>query len=61
MEPVPNMQNRNLDGHTPWMIVFADLLSLLLAFFVLLFSMAEIPKGNIDRFLESFQMNSLLR
>lgn len=39
--------------HTPWMITFADLLSLLLTFFVLLFSMQSVPTDSWDAVVET--------
>lgn len=45
-------------SHTPWMMTLADLLSLMLTFFVLLFSMGEVPKGAwisvVDTFAKEF-------
>lgn len=42
------------ENHTPWMITLADLLSLLLTFFVLLFSMRSVPHDTWQAVVSSF-------
>jgi hypothetical protein len=46
----PNIQASN---NGQWLVSFADLISLLLAFFVLLYSMTEVPKKEWDVFSDS--------
>lgn len=43
-------QSQSMDGHQPlWLITFADLIGLLLVFFVLLFSMSSLEQGKLQR------------
>ena len=43
-----------LMGAPEWMVTFGDLMSLLLTFFVLLFSMSEIKEKKIYELIKSF-------
>jgi chemotaxis protein MotB len=47
---VNNDQTQSMDGHQPlWLITFADLIGLLLVFFVLLFSMSSLQTSKLQR------------
>lgn len=47
---VNNDQTQLMDGHQPlWLITFADLIGLLLVFFVLLFSMSSLQTSKLQR------------
>jgi chemotaxis protein MotB len=48
-------ESRASKGSDPqWMLTFADLMSLLLTFFVMLYAMHEMPNGNFDKLRASF-------
>lgn len=45
--------NQSMDGHQPlWLITFADLIGLLLVFFVLLFSMSSLQTSKLQKIAE---------
>ncbi len=47
-------QPQSMDGHQPlWLITFADLIGLLLVFFVLLFSMSSLEQGKLQRLTQA--------
>ncbi|HVJ41512.1 MAG TPA: flagellar motor protein MotB [Dongiaceae bacterium] len=46
-------QSQSMDGHQPlWLITFADLIGLLLVFFVLLFSMSSLQTSKLQKISE---------
>jgi len=45
------------DGRSAWLMTYADLVTLILVFFVLLFSLAKIETGNIVASLKSLKVN----
>ncbi len=45
--------NNSADNSSSWLVSFADLLSLILAFFVLVYSMSDIPQNKWNQYTES--------
>lgn len=62
MEGKPEVKNsgktekrRSTEGSAPWMNTFADLMNLLLCFFVLLFSMSTVDAEKFEMVIASLQ------
>lgn len=53
-----NKKHRDEDSGT-WMNIYADMVTLLLCFFVLLYSFSELDKAKFQQFLASFQGRSI--
>lgn len=53
-EPLPAAEEEQAAFDAPWLITFSDLFCLLLAFFVLLFSMSELQTGRWQTMKEAF-------
>ncbi|MGI6383466.1 MAG: flagellar motor protein MotB [Tissierellaceae bacterium] len=47
--------NENEGGAPKWMVTYSDMMSLLLTFFILLFSMSTISSDKFDNIMSSFQ------
>ena len=47
--------NENEVGAPKWMVTYSDMMSLLLTFFILLFSMSTISSDKFDNIMSSFQ------
>ncbi len=47
--------NENEGGAPKWMVTYSDMMSLLLTFFILLFSMSTISSDKFDNLMSSFQ------
>ncbi len=58
MKRRPRRQNNN--GAPKWMVTYSDMVTLVLVFFILLFSMSQIDVGKFQNITESFQSRAIL-
>ena len=54
------LKNKNKNDKPVWLITFVDLISLLLAFFLMLYSMSSIQKNDWAAFLASLNKHEVL-
>lgn len=58
------MRRRSKEEESPrtpaWMVTFSDMVTLILVFFILLFSMSQIDKGKFESIVDSFQGASII-
>lgn len=53
-------RRRKNKGAPKWMVTYSDMITLILVFFILLFSMSQIDKLKFEQVTESFQSRSIL-
>jgi len=59
MKPRRKKRNKN-NGAPKWMVTYSDMITLVLVFFVLLFSMSQIDQTRFEALAESFQNRMVL-
>lgn len=53
-------RRHNNDGAPKWMVTYSDMITLILVFFILLFSMSQIDSMKFEQVTESFQSRAIL-
>lgn len=53
-------RNKNNNGAPRWMVTYSDMVTLILVFFILLFSMSQIDKAKFEAISESFRNRAIL-